>query len=214
MIPLRPRRRQTGPHPPEDRSLRSVRIPHTLGDDGLGVHTRRKLLILAAAVLAPLSMVGVSAAVESDPPADEAPVAEDTHGAAVSAAAQACPTGPEHGPCVREVAKSNTGKDEADKTDEAGEPELDDEVDADDGDGEDAGPPENTHGFAVSTAAKECPEGPEHGPCVREVARDNAGKDDDKAGGPRGRPAELGERGNGGGNGQGGRPEGVGGPRP
>jgi hypothetical protein len=35
--------------------------------------------------------------------------------------------------------------------------------------------PDN-HGLAVSTAAHECPEGPEHGPCVSAVARDH---DDD-----------------------------------
>jgi hypothetical protein len=36
--------------------------------------------------------------------------------------------------------------------------------------------PVDNHGAAVSQAAHECPPGPEHGPCVREVARDNAGQ--------------------------------------
>ncbi|MGK2948672.1 MAG: hypothetical protein ACSLFP_08870 [Acidimicrobiales bacterium] len=173
------------------------------------MHLRRKLLVLLAAVLAPLTLVGVSAAMEGDPPADEAPVVEDDHGAAVSAAAQECPEGTEHGPCVSAVASSKAGDDEDDDADELDEVELDG-VELDD---EGAGPPEDTHGFAVSTAAKECPEGPEHGACVSEVAKSNAGQDDeDDEGGPRGRPDQPGERGNGGGNGQGGKPDGVGGP--
>lgn len=47
-------------------------------------------------------------AAEGDTSADDAAV--DNHGAAVSQAAHDCPPGPEHGPCVREVAHSDIGK--------------------------------------------------------------------------------------------------------
>jgi hypothetical protein len=38
-----------------------------------------------------------------------------------------------------------------------------------------AGVHPDNHGADVSTAAHECPEGPEHGPCVSAVARDHDG---------------------------------------
>jgi hypothetical protein len=47
-------------------------------------------------------------AADGDTVADD--VAVENHGAAVSQAAHECPPGPEHGPCVREVAQSDVGK--------------------------------------------------------------------------------------------------------
>jgi hypothetical protein len=192
-----------------------VRIFPTLGDDCPGVIARRKLLVLAVAVLAPLTAVGASAAMEGDPPAEAPPVEEAPHGAAVSAAAQDCPTGPEHGPCVAAVATAGPDED-----DEAEAPE--DEDVAEEGD-DAAGPPEGTHGAAVSAAAHECPPGPEHGPCVAAVASSKAKAkagddaetgDDDADGEGGGRPEGVGEQGQG--RGRGGPPaeRGQGGGRP
>jgi len=61
----------------------------------------------------------------------------DNHGAAVSTAAHECPAGPEHGPCVREVAKSDAGK--ATETGDELDDEVEDEVEASAAKG---GPPE------------------------------------------------------------------------
>ena len=55
-------------------------------------------------------------------------------------------------------------------------------VEAEPEDDAEGGPPAGSHGAAVSAAARECPrDDPEqnHGECVREVARDNAGHADD-----------------------------------
>jgi len=95
-----------------------------------------------------------------------------------------------------EAAVTDEGTDAADAVEPCEEPVTDtdgttDEGATDDGDAtddltDDGGTADDSeapaddslanHGAAVSQAAHECPPGPEHGPCVRKVARSDAGK--------------------------------------
>jgi hypothetical protein len=139
------------------------RIFATLRDDDRHMTLSRKLLALLAAVVAPLTMVGVSAAMEGDPPEEEAPPAEA-------------------GELPEEEVVDDEEVVEDDEVVEEEEVVEDEVLDDEEGGGE-AGPPADTHGAAVSAAAKSCPPGPEHGPCVREVARSKGGDDTDEESG-------------------------------
>jgi hypothetical protein len=86
--------------------------------------------------------------------------------------------GPDGGDDCEEPATTDD-EGEADE-DEADEDATDDEGTTDDGTTDDGAAPESAelenHGAAVSQAAHDCPPGPEHGPCVRDVAHSDAGK--------------------------------------
>jgi hypothetical protein len=156
-------------------------------------HPSRRLATTLVAIAATLGFVGVSAAVEGEDPSLGEPeltcpdVSEGTNDGG-GAADEGVPTDDA-------TDATDEGTDSAtDGGDDCEEPISDTDgatdVGADDGtpdDGEtdgdvtdDGAAPESAdvdnHGAAVSAAAHECPPGPEHGPCVREVAHSDAGK--------------------------------------
>jgi hypothetical protein len=128
------------------------------------MHTLRKLTPVLAIAAASLLFVGVSAALEGeDPPSPE--------GSTTTTLVDGCTTA-DAAPCEP---NATTEVDEPDSSDLADD-ETPDSEPSDEADEPDAGERPDNHGAAVSEAAHTCPPGPEHGACVREVARSDAGK--------------------------------------
>jgi hypothetical protein len=155
------------------------------------------VLVLGAASLA---FVGVSAALEDDGP----PVTDE-------------PTTLPVDDCTTETTLGE--QDEvADGTEAEGDDvEGDDETEVPDEPA--SGDEPANHGAAVSEVAHTCPPGPEHGPCVREVARSDAGKpghgddedtDDDEVSDETTAPGSSASRGGGNGKGNNGKGHGRG----
>ena len=162
----------------------------------------RRILTAAVALAATLSFVGVSAALEGeDPTLGEEEVTCPDEGTTDAGATDDGAT--DEGVPEADECEAPEGDDDAtdeDATDEDATDEDATDEDATDGttdepvveddatDGTEdevldesvVDEPKN-HGAAVSQAAHECPKGPEHGACVREVAQSDVGKKTDGA---------------------------------
>ena len=118
---------------------------------------RRHLVATAASIILTLLLgIGIAVAVEGGPKDDPAST-ESTESSGASASA----SDTESSGAVESTESESTESeaDDADAAKAAGTQEH----------------PEN-HGKYVSQAARDCPPGPEHGPCVSAVARSDAGK--------------------------------------
>ena len=162
-------------------------------------HRTRRLVTSLVAIAATLGFVGVSAALEGEDPTlgePEVVTCPDPSGDAVddSAATDGTSDTPDEGTVTDEASDEAavdepTGTDDetTDTPDACTPPEVDDtddvteavdEVADEDGAEEPSAQSSevDNHGAAVSQAAHDCPPGPEHGPCVRDVAHSDAGK--------------------------------------
>ena len=164
------------------------------------LRTIAPILVIGAASL---TFIGVSAALEGDDPVLEQEETTTTT------------TGCADDEVITDDGVTDDCDDQGEDTDGT---DGDDPDDGDDGD-DDGVEPDNTeappathpdnHGAAVSQAAHECPAGPEHGACVREVARDKgddapSGEGEDAPVEDETRTAAPGNNGNGNGKGNGG----------
>jgi hypothetical protein len=148
-------------------------------------HTLKKLVLPVLALAAVIvAFVGVSAALERDDsstPTESTTIPEaDCTGSSTSTDGSADATSDDV--ACEDTSTDDTTTDDTttdDTTTDDTLPEDDGPEDEGDADApESGGRPEN-HGAAVSEAAHTCPPGPEHGPCVSEVARNKAGEPDD-----------------------------------